>query len=310
MLLSVLHRTPSPVVVTAGFPCQDISIINCKAIGISGSRSNLFFEILRIVDLLYELNHAVYLILENSPMVVTRGLAQIEYELVTKRLMTMKWVKCAAEEVGAYHRRQRWFAIAYKDRGTPDETLQSIGAIDMHASRWALENHPQVLTRRNPGEPVPCGILRAIGNAIVPQQAMYALHILLADKGKAQTKSKGGFPICTSSPPGTKIYTHRPVFRGPRIHVVMDDGRTRLVRDQWPTPIATDHRAKPLRRAFGPSLVNAAFYSQYGQAISGSTNHTQMNMEFHISIQFLAWLMGYPEAHFNHLLQPQPQFGA
>lgn len=50
-----------------GFPCQDISIANPKGVGLAGSRSGIFFECMRIVELL----NPKWIIVENVPRLLS-----------------------------------------------------------------------------------------------------------------------------------------------------------------------------------------------------------------------------------------------
>lgn len=98
-------------VVSGGFPCQDISSAG-KGAGLAGSRSGLWFEMLRIIS---EVRPA-YVFAENSPNLRTRGLdvvlgglAGLGYDCA--------WGVLGAWHVGAPHRRNRmWLVAAHPDR--------------------------------------------------------------------------------------------------------------------------------------------------------------------------------------------------
>ncbi len=65
-------------VVSGGFPCQDISAAG-KGAGITGSRSGLWSEMARIVGEV----RPRYVWVENSPMLVSRGLAVVLGDLAS-----------------------------------------------------------------------------------------------------------------------------------------------------------------------------------------------------------------------------------
>ena len=95
-------------VISGGFPCQDISAANPNAEGISGKRSGLWSEMFRIISDL----RPRYAFIENVPMLSIRGLdrvlsdlAQIGYDA--------EWQSLSAKEVGAWHKRERLFIVAY-----------------------------------------------------------------------------------------------------------------------------------------------------------------------------------------------------
>lgn len=92
--------------VVAGFPCQDISAAGPGG-GLSGERSGLVSEVFRAID---ELNPA-YVFLENSPNIRTRGRREVIAQLVA-RGYSWRDGKIAAADVGAPHKRERWFLLA------------------------------------------------------------------------------------------------------------------------------------------------------------------------------------------------------
>jgi DNA (cytosine-5)-methyltransferase 1 len=94
-------------IIAGGFPCQGLSVAG-KGKGLEDERSGLWFEMLRIVR---ELRPPV-VIMENVPAIRTRGLdvvlgglASIGYDA--------EWGVFGAADVGAPHRRQRWYCIGY-----------------------------------------------------------------------------------------------------------------------------------------------------------------------------------------------------
>ncbi len=64
--LRAVGFVPERGIITAGFPCQDISIAG-KGRGLSGERSGLFWEIVRLLDEL----HPKWFMLENVPRLLT-----------------------------------------------------------------------------------------------------------------------------------------------------------------------------------------------------------------------------------------------
>lgn len=99
--------------VSMGFPCQDISMLGRRA-GFAGKRSCLFFAGMRVVDHF----QPTYVFLENvqrltcMPEVwrrVMQSLHEHGYEA--------RWGVLGAVDVGAPHRRKRWFCVARRLRG-------------------------------------------------------------------------------------------------------------------------------------------------------------------------------------------------
>lgn len=97
-------------VITAGFPCQDISICG-KGAGIEGERSGLWFETARIIR---QVRPGVAL-LENSPMLLIRGFERVLADLAGMG-MYARWGVFRASSIGAAHHRSRIYVLAYADR--------------------------------------------------------------------------------------------------------------------------------------------------------------------------------------------------
>lgn len=94
-------------IISGGFPCQDISVAG-KGAGLAGSRSGLWFEYARIIGEL----RPRYSIMENVGALSFRGLdavlgslAEIGYDA--------EWQDIRASDVGAPHRRERLWIVAY-----------------------------------------------------------------------------------------------------------------------------------------------------------------------------------------------------
>ncbi|WP_081498064.1 DNA cytosine methyltransferase [Pseudomonas sp. GM74] len=94
-------------VVSGGFPCQDISAAG-NGTGINGSRSGLWREMARIIS---EVRPAL-VYLENSPLLVGRGLALVLGELAEMGY-DAQWCIVSASDVGAPHKRDRTWLMAY-----------------------------------------------------------------------------------------------------------------------------------------------------------------------------------------------------
>ena len=94
-------------IITAGFPCQDISNAG-KREGIKGERSGLFFELIRLAGKI----RPRWILLENVAALLNRGLdtvlgtlAEIGYNA--------EWHCIPAASVGAPHIRDRVFILAH-----------------------------------------------------------------------------------------------------------------------------------------------------------------------------------------------------
>ena len=93
-------------VVSAGWPCQDISAAG-KGAGIDGERSGLWSEVARVLcDV-----RPRYAFLENSPVITSRGLDRVLGDLAALGF-DAAWGVYGARHVGAPHRRDRWWCVA------------------------------------------------------------------------------------------------------------------------------------------------------------------------------------------------------
>jgi len=100
-----------PGVVCGGFPCQDISVAG-KGAGIKeGTRSGLWLEFAKAIRAL----RPKYVIVENVPMLIKRGMHTILADLAEAGY-DAEWHNISASAVGAWHRRERIFIIAYPMR--------------------------------------------------------------------------------------------------------------------------------------------------------------------------------------------------
>ena len=92
-------------VVSGGFPCQDISAAG-KGAGIDGERSGMWAHMARVVSEI----RPQYVFVENSPMLVTRGLERVLADFASLGY-DCKWAVMGAADVGAPHQRDRIWVV-------------------------------------------------------------------------------------------------------------------------------------------------------------------------------------------------------
>lgn len=107
-----------PDIIAGGFPCQDLSVAG-KGAGLTGSRSGLWYEMLRLVDEI----RPKFLVAENVAVLRSRGLDECLRGLDEIRY-DAEWHCIPASAVGAHHRRDRVWIVAYPNapkRGPLDQ---------------------------------------------------------------------------------------------------------------------------------------------------------------------------------------------
>ena len=122
-------------VVSGGFPCQDISAAG-KGAGIDGERSGMWREMARII-------HEVrprFVFVENSPMLVSRGLGTVLGDLASMGF-DARWGVLGAADVGAPHQRDRIWIVA-KWRGQLSHTQHN------RVRRWEQQQEGAKKTSR------------------------------------------------------------------------------------------------------------------------------------------------------------------
>lgn len=105
-----------------GFPCQDVSVSGSGK-GLSGERSGLWFQFLRIIN---EVRPSI-VVVENSPMLRSRGLVEVLQGLAQSGY-DAEWGMHSASGAGAPHIRERLVVVAYPQRsseagGTPSDPV-------------------------------------------------------------------------------------------------------------------------------------------------------------------------------------------
>lgn len=101
-------------VICGGFPCQDISVGNQHnggAKGLAGARSGLWSEYCRIIDAV----QPAWVVIENVVALRSRGLDQVLGELAAIGY-DAEWYCIPAAAIGALHRRDRIWIVAYPQR--------------------------------------------------------------------------------------------------------------------------------------------------------------------------------------------------
>jgi len=182
-------------VVSGGFPCVDISVAGKRG-GIQEEQSGLWVEMARVIR---EVQPG-YVFVENSPMLVSRGLGRVLGDLAEMGF-DARWGVYGAHDIRAPHRRDRIWIVATNPHREPvrdhqqrqawrrnhiqdggnsksshDGAAQSLAGGDARGGEWwAIE--PNV-GRVADGVAHRVDRLRTIGNGQVPAVAKLAWEIL------------------------------------------------------------------------------------------------------------------------------------
>ena len=114
-------------ILTCGFPCQDLSIAG-KQEGIGeGTRSGLFFEILRLARQI----RPKFILFENVRNLLSHSEGETFQKVlqeIAKAGFDVEWSVIPAKDVGACHKRERLWFIAYPSSVNKDRTESTFQA--------------------------------------------------------------------------------------------------------------------------------------------------------------------------------------
>jgi DNA (cytosine-5)-methyltransferase 1 len=177
------HQYEGTEVITAGFPCQDISVGHTwtKARGIDGERSGLWREVVRITS---EARPG-WLLCENVPALRSRGLGRCLRDL-WEIGYDSEWHIVSASSVGAEHKRERIWITAYpKGLGLEGIWPEGFQVSHIHEGKilslcgsdgqWEVEPDFRRTDARLSGR---MDRLKALGNSIQPQVAYQFLRAI------------------------------------------------------------------------------------------------------------------------------------
>jgi DNA (cytosine-5)-methyltransferase 1 len=173
-------------VISGGFPCQDISCAG-KGAGITGERSSMWKHMARIIGEV----RPKYAFVENSPMLVGRGLETVLADLAEMGY-DAKWGIISASDAAAPHERERIWIVANDMRFRVSGYIESV---DFSEARQRGKGCAEALLKSNPRlpgqswpQPLLCGVdarlpfavdrLKAVGNSQHPSVAALAWETL------------------------------------------------------------------------------------------------------------------------------------
>ena len=175
-----------PVLISGGFPCQDISYAGLGC-GINGPKSGLWKEAVRVIK---EISPK-WVLCENVSALRTRGLPQVLCDL-SEIGYDAEWYCYKASRFNAPHKRERILVVAHRNSEHGEEHIirdqldnaseeVSLGR-GVYDPAWS-ENWREIATslfRVDDGIPYRVDRGTALGNAVVPQQ-VYPILKAIAD---------------------------------------------------------------------------------------------------------------------------------
>ena len=131
LAFSPIGGIPEIDVICGGFPCQDISVAG-KGAGLAGERSGLWKEFARIIGAV----RPRYVIVENVAALLGRGLSGVLGDLAALGY-DAEWHCIPASAVGAPHRRDRVWVVAYPAGW--DSPQRNAATCGRSGTAWGME---------------------------------------------------------------------------------------------------------------------------------------------------------------------------
>lgn len=264
-----LHQL-EPNMITAGFPCQDISVANPCGKGLKGEKSGLFNHIIRLVD---EYPHIDVILLENSSHIMNSGFDTINQQF-KKRGYIVNYVLLRASDVGAHHKRLRWYCLCYKPHAIA--MLQPIACTNINYDWEKYRSYNTVVKIKSKTHKKQL-LLRcmALGNSIVPQCCMYAWNLLIS-----KTHVNGSASI--------------PYKKSKDLKLIFDDGRKQIIKHAWATPAHSVWNVYSHLTERGSRVLSNQSYYYTGMAKLPIHEKVSHYREYITNPSFVESLMGFP----------------
>ena len=201
--------------ITASPPCQDLSSLGLRK-GLHGSKSKLVFEVIRLID---EAKTIDAVFLENVANILNLGGSKIIKALVDRGFQ-VRFGIFTAEEVGAPHRRSRWYCLAVRKHTMRFPLLKP----SVFPFAEQLQKVPR-LTARDEYDLLNRRRISMLGNAILPCVASFAWQCLVNPQSPITKVTKLSSVIVHIDNTGIS-FTEKPVLQG-----------LKKPNERWQTPV-------------------------------------------------------------------------
>jgi len=283
-------------IVTAGFPCQDVSVMNINGLGVEGKRSILVFEAIRICA---QVGASIF-VFENSPNLKNRGLDKVKSVLEKNGYILQRGGVFAASDVGAPHERKRLYFIAARGDKTADRLLSRLYSDTLNRftgmfalDRWSVVSAPPRVTRKTEysmDELIRRGYL--LGNSVVPQCVLRAVYVLTCEllgicESPSMPKKRQNECSLTFLIPNDKTRTPGSKYES----------------RAWATPIATWWKISHVDSSRAARILpNQILYEKRTRRYMIDRDRQDGIVKFKgkeyenwiVNPEFIEWLMGYP----------------
>ncbi len=279
--------------VTAGFPCQDISTLNRKRTGLQGARSGLFYDLMAWVK---QRRDVRYVLLENSPDIRTNGLDAVLACLRDCGFAHIAYGYFTAAELGAPHVRRRWYCLAARSaaaasRLPPLPERPPFDWADARPQKRRLVPRTAETHKTNFGR---CAML---GNSVVPDVVAHAYRTMRTAMGVTTAPGRTGSGEVSSTvtvvrPSGT-VTVPRTVAKWPDMPVTMSDGKgTMYTQNHWMTPVHSKWYQYTVLTARSCWLLSNQIYYSTTTVTPNVPIHMRSKY-YDINPRFVEYLMGY-----------------
>lgn len=295
------HRPSIPDVITASFPCQDISALGSRA-GVHGMHSKLVFDVFRLLDSSSRAAANVKaLFMENSPLIRSNGLDVIVEECRKRGFTNIAWTYISANDIGGGHRRRRWFFMAMR----PHAKLKRVG--QAHILRLTklldvtLTTVPRLKGRTDTTLKHERLRMAALGNAVVPACSAIAWNTLV-DALMQKSLTRVAWSVFTKMDDSEETVLRKVLAESSPtkpLGLKFPDGYTG---DYWTTPIhrmATLYPTNTWNGRYRRMLASQVFYERSTKRQFRYRDVVLAKKKWVLNPNWVENLMGFPQAWTN-----------
>jgi hypothetical protein len=270
-----------PTMVTAGFPCQDISKANLNGQGLLGTRSKLLEHVFRLID---ECGPSVKIIyFENVSNILNNehALRYIDTALKSRKFCYVH-TSFSCDILGAPMKRKRWYCVAFRGEDGCNKLHQMQAKLSgVGCGTWnRAYTASKVIMQHNTTLPkLRCSML---GNSIVPACVLRALQLLTQHARTTGDRARMKYIATEEHTTCKKTWK-----------ITITDGSVTKTSKHWYTPSA---QVKHWYACYSPwtrcsEMLSKQIFMELGTVkkygIDAQKTHE-------VNPCFVEWLMGYP----------------